>query len=162
MKTRFGIIKYVLLALLVAASVTAYAYAYIVRCALIDYSGFTQISGNLYVSYKLPQGSHQEIEALLRDARSRITGHYGTPRANPVIVVVSDQQEANDYGIYDAPGKLFFTPWNNYLVLNYKRKSVDVAAHELVHAEIVDRLGYFRRQYSIPVWFVTNVNYFFR
>lgn len=146
-------IKYVIFALLLATLGAVYGFANIARCALIDFSGFNEIAKNVYVSGKLPESSHRDVMTLLGEAKLRITQHYGAPRANPVIIVVGNDREAIDYGLYGAPGKLFYTPWNNYLVLNYEKKSVDVAAHELVHAEIVSRLGYFRRQRAIPTWF---------
>lgn len=153
MTRRLRIIKYLLFTFLIMTSGTAYAFLNIARCVLIDFSGFKKVASNVYVSRVLPEASHQQVMILLRKARTRITAHYGAPIATPLIIVVASRQEADDYGINDTPGKMFYTPWRNYLVLNYNKKSIDVTAHELVHAEIVSRLGYFRRQYSIPTWF---------
>jgi len=147
------LIKYLLPVLLLTFGAAVYAYANIVRCVLIDFGGFREAADNVYVSQALPRPTQGEVDALIRDARLRVEKQYGAPRAKPVIIVVGTDEEARDYGLHDSPGKLFFVPWQNYRILSYEKGSIDVAAHELVHAEIVERLGYALRQETIPTWF---------
>ena len=149
--------SYLLLVLLMLTSGTAYGFSNVTRYVFIDFLDFKKIQNNLYVSEHISSGEHQNIQTLIQNARFRITEHYGKPEANPVIIVIGNQQEAEDYGLYDTPGSLFFMPWQNYLVLHYPKCGVDVASHELVHAEMVDRLGYFKRQEEIPTWFDEGV-----
>jgi hypothetical protein len=145
--------RYLMLALLVMASGVAYAYSNIARCIFVDYSNFTEIQNNLYVSGHISSNEHTNIRVMIYDAKRRITKYYGKPKANPVVIVTGNKEEAENYGLHDIPGSLFFTPWNSYLVLNHYKAGVDVASHEFVHAEIVDRLGYFTRQRELPTWF---------
>ncbi|MCV6591004.1 MAG: hypothetical protein OIF57_18580 [Marinobacterium sp.] len=134
-----------------------YAYTNIVRLALIDNLNFKSVGENLYISEHLSDQDEKSITAMLMAARKRITTHYGEPIAAPLIVVSSSQEEREAFGLYDVPGTLFFTPWRSYLVLNYQTANVDVAAHELVHAEVVERVGYLKRQFDIPTWFDEGV-----
>ncbi len=147
------ILKYVILAILVAASGAAYSYTHILRSIFIEFGGFNNVGKNLYISDELDKNARNEVVALIEGARARIKQYYGDPQANPVIIVAANESEAKDYGLIDTPGIFFFTPWQGYLVINYSQKSIDVIAHELLHAEIVDRLDYFLRQKEIPTWF---------
>ena len=151
------VFKYFIVAFVIAVSGIAYAYANVVRLALIDYSDFRKLDRNVYLSSTLLENSDERVVSLLADARKRIVARYGKPKANPVIVVLGSEEEQKNYGLNDAPGMLLFAPWNNYLLLNYGTASVDVAAHELVHAEVVNRVGYFKRQLYIPTWFDEGV-----
>lgn len=147
------IVKTLILVILVTIPGVTYAFAHITRCAFIEFSDFNEIENQLYVSGVLPTDAHEEISALVQNARLRISEYYGEPKATPTIIVTGSDQEAKSYGLNDSPGILFIVPWNSYLVLNYQKKSVDVASHELVHAELLERLGYFKRQQEIPTWF---------
>lgn len=149
---------YLMLALFVSTSYTAYACRNIVRCVFIGSSDFEEIEDNLYVSGYIPSSEHQSIRAMIDSARLRIKEHFGKPIAKPVIIVTGSEKEAEDYGLQDTPGSLFFTPWTRYLILSHHKGGLDVASHELVHAEIVERLGYFIRQREIPTWFDEGVS----
>ncbi len=147
------IIKIVTVLLFLTVFGVGYAYASVVRLALIEYSGFRDIGNNVYLSKSLPEGAEQKILSLLESARQRITVRYGKPVALPVTVVLGNKREQERYGLNGPPGKFLFAPWGNYLLLDFEKANIDVTAHELVHAEIVSRVGYLRRQFDIPTWF---------
>lgn len=135
-----------------------YLYANIVRLAFIGYTGnFHQITQTLFLSKDLPVGFENKITSLINEANERITLHFGAPIATPIIVVLGNKKELKDYSLNDTPGLFLFTPWNSYLLLNYQDLNVDVTAHELMHAEVLHRVGYFKRQFSIPTWFDEGV-----
>jgi len=147
------IFKYLIVSFALAVSGVTYAYANVVRLVLIDYSDFREVDGNTYISNELPADAEQKVSALLVGARNRIAAHYGNSNAEPVIIVLGSQEELKNYGLNDSPGMLLFVPWNSYVLLNYQMADVNVVAHELVHAEIVHRVGYLKRQFNIPTWF---------
>ena len=145
--------KYLLVTLMLLLAGASYSYAHIVRLVFIDYSGLHVVNDNLYLSGNLSPDAEKTIAALLKSARERISARYGEPMADPVVVVLSSPEEKRDFGLYDVPGTLFFAPWGGYLLLSYQSGSIDVTAHELVHAEVVERVGYWKRQFDIPTWF---------
>ncbi len=151
------IFKYSFIAFILAVSGVTYAYANVVRLVLIDYSDFRKVDESVYVSSELPDDAEEKIAALLSGARKRIAFYYGKPNADPVIVALGSQKELKSYGLYDSPGSLLFAPWNTYLLLNYQTAGIDVTSHELVHAEVVQRVGYLKRQTDIPTWFDEGV-----
>lgn len=147
------IIKVISVLLFLAVFGAGYAYASVVRLALIDYAHFRNIGANVYLSTSVPEGAEQKIISLLEGARKRIAVHYGEPAAAPVTVILGHKREQERYGLSGHPGTFLFAPWGNYLLLDYETANIDVTAHELVHAEIVNRVGYIRRQFDIPTWF---------
>ena len=38
-------------------------------------------------------------------------------------------------------------------MIGTKGRNIDIVAHELMHAEIADRLGYWHRLTKLPIWF---------
>ncbi|WCN08729.1 hypothetical protein [Marinomonas mediterranea] len=132
---------------------SGYAYANLVRLALIDFSDFRKIEDNVYLSKSLPKDAEKKTLALLENARQRIAAKYGDPVASPVTVVLGNKKEQERYGLNGPPGTFLFAPWGGYLLLAFDKAEIDVTAHELVHAEIFSRVGYFKRQFEIPTWF---------
>jgi len=130
-----------------------YAHAYVVRLTLIDYADFRNIGSNTYLSKSLPEEAELKVLSLLESARKRVSDQYGEVSATPVTVVLGGKRERKQYGLDGPPGTFLFVPWGGYLLLDYEAASVDVTAHELVHAEVVKRVGYIRRQLDIPTWF---------
>lgn len=145
--------KYILLAFLILLAISLYAYSHIIRLLFISYSDFWHLDTRVFLSEKLPKDAAEPLVSVLMNAKKRIGAHFGEPYAMPTIVVLSTQDELRDYGLDTSLGKLLFVPWDSYLLLNYNQLSVDVTAHELVHAEIVHRVGYLKRQLEIPTWF---------
>jgi len=146
-------LKYLIVTLILPLVGASYSYAHIVRLAFIDYSDFHVVNSSIYLSESLSPADEKTVASLLKSARERIAERYGDPVADPVVVVLSSPEEKRDFGLYDVPGTLFFTPWGNYLLLSYQSGNIDVTAHELVHAEVVERVGYWKRQFDIPTWF---------
>jgi len=145
-------LKYSLVLFLVVFSVSACAYSNTARSTMIRFSDFREIQPKLYVSPNIDPRQNQEIITLISDARSRITKRFGVPISAPTIIISEGQKEQKEFKLYGAPGKLLIAPWGNYMILSNKLKSLDVAAHELVHAEIAERLGYLTRMRKMPTW----------
>lgn len=146
-------LKYLIVTLILLLVGASYSYAHIVRLAFIDYSDFHVVNSNIYLSENLSPADEETVVSLLKSARERIAVRYGDPVADPVVVVLSSPEEKRDFGLYDVPGTLLFAPWGSYLLLSYQNGNIDVTAHELVHAEVVERVGYWKRQFDIPTWF---------
>lgn len=125
---------------LVLAALANYAYANpgIAACALIDAIPVERVD--------------REQASLVSEARLRIAHVFGAPRSRPVIVFWSDDHifgrlRLNDYASTQMIGTracVFVGP---------KGRSVDVVAHELVHAEVFDRVGPWARMTQVPTWF---------
>ena len=146
-------LKYLIVILMLLLVGASCSYAHIVRLAFINYSDFHVVNSNIYLSESLSPDDEKTVVSLLKSARERIAEHYGEPMADPVVVVLSSPEKKREFGLYDVPGTLLFVPWGSYLLLSYQTGNIDVTAHELVHAEVVERVGYWKREFDIPSWF---------
>lgn len=89
---------------------------------------------------------------LLDQASIRIESKFGSMRSQPVVYFFESE---------DSYWPLRLNPYGSTSFLGYKTcvaigphgQNVDVIAHELMHAEIEERAGFFNRTIKIPVWF---------
>ncbi len=152
-----NIVNYILVVFFLTFASDAYSYPSTIKAALTDFSDFHKVGNNVYFESDLSETEQRDILTLLDAAKDRITKTFGEPIAKPTIIVTSSAKTASEYGIHDVPAKFLFAPWGNYLILNQKQPSVDVTAHELVHAEIAERLGYTARYWRFSTWFDEGV-----
>ena len=121
--------------------------------AFVASGGYEQIDPGVYAPASLSAVGRAQALANLAAARDRIAALYGAPRARPVTILAADDREAARFGLADGvPGTAFVTAVGTHVVLNLAQFSVDVAAHELTHAELADRLGFWTRMTRLPVW----------
>ena len=126
--------------MLVSAALANYAYANpgVAACALIDAIPVEKMD--------------QEQASLVAEARRRVADVFGAPQAKPTIVFWNDESlfgrlRLNNHASTQMIGVracVFVGP---------KGRSVDVVAHELVHAEVFNRLGPWARMTQVPTWF---------
>jgi hypothetical protein len=90
-------------------------------------------------------------------ARHRIGDFYGAPIATPVTIIAANAAEGRKFGLTDVPGTAFISMTGTYVTLNMEQFGLDVTAHELMHAELAKRLGYWARITQLPTWFDEGV-----
>ena len=152
------LVKFSVLAMACMLCAFGYTFSNIVQAMLVPSSDFVQIEPGLYVSDRLDQAGQERLAALLVEAKARVVQTYGPISASPVTIVAQGMEEARQYGLGESPGTLFSTPWQQYLVLNYQKLAgADVIAHELMHAELGERVGYVKRMLQIPTWYDEGV-----
>lgn len=145
-------VHYILVVFFLTFASAAHSYYPALKAAIIDFSDFHKAGNNVYFESDLSETEQRDMLTLLDAAKDRITKTFGEPIAKPTIIVISSAKTVSEYGIHGVPAKFFFAPWGNYLILNQKHPSVDVIAHELVHAEIAERLGYTARYWRFSTW----------
>ncbi|KGF83325.1 hypothetical protein IA69_00475 [Massilia sp. JS1662] len=151
-------IKIVLFAAALAIPVRALCSAAWVNRAFVGAGDYVQIDDGVYAARDLPPGERRRALTALRAARGRIAGTFGVPVARPTTIIAADDREAARFGLADdVPGTAFISPLRTEVVLNLAHFSIDVTAHELVHAELAQRLGFWTRAVKLPVWFDEGV-----
>lgn len=123
-----------------------------IACSVVGLLPMTEIAPRLYSTTNLTVDQRSALATLLSESRARIAETYGTPKADPIIISSATGRglnwfRANDYG------KTTFVFGRACVVLGPKGHNTDVAAHELVHPEIFDRVGMIKRTLEIPSWF---------
>ncbi|QAU34673.1 hypothetical protein [Janthinobacterium sp. 17J80-10] len=121
---------------------------------LIRFSDFREIAPGIYLEPGGPPGDKDDFLSSYKEARSRISNAYGEYSAQPIIIGGHSDKMLR-YG--NGFGSSHFQPWGAYVVVGPQGRNVDVIAHELVHAELFHRIGYWKRMTQIPAWFEEGV-----
>lgn len=151
-------IKPVLCVAALAIPVRALCSSAWVNRAFVGAGDYVQIDDGVYAARDLPPEERRRALAALRDARGRIAETFGVPVARPLTIIAANDREAARFGLADdVPGTAFISPLRTEVVLNLAHFSIDVTAHELVHAEVAQRLGVWTRAVELPVWFDEGV-----
>ena len=96
---------------------------------------------------------HSAVQDQLHaDSRARIQQTFGTLQSKPLVVFINEPDtfwpfKPNEYGSTNFIGSRVC------VIVGSKGQNIDVIAHELMHAEIANRVGYWRRFTQLPVWF---------
>jgi hypothetical protein len=79
------------------------------------------------------------------------------PIARPVTIIPANASEGRKFGLTDVPGTAFISMTGTHVMLNMEQFSLDVTSHELMHAELAERLGYWASITRLPTWFDEGV-----
>lgn len=125
-------------------------------CALIEVRGFDSLpDGTLVESGSSAQEQARFLE-LLSGAKARIERTFGTHRAEPTVLFFQDSRAFWPLKL-NAHGSTSFVASRACVMVGPNGQNLDVVAHELMHAELVERVGYWRRFMEVPVWFDEGV-----
>ena len=91
-------------------------------------------------------------DQLVTDSRARIQQTFGSLQSNPLVVFFDEPDtfwpfRPNEYGSTNFIGSKVC------VIIGSKGQNIDVLSHELMHAEIAERVGHWRRFTELPVWF---------
>lgn len=89
---------------------------------------------------------------LTLESRERIANTFGEPKARPVLVYFSRPDGFGPFKL-NAFGSTQFIGPRACVMIGPKGQNIDVVAHELMHAEIHERAGFWNRFMKIPTWF---------
>jgi hypothetical protein len=150
------IITRTFLVLLILVPVAALAHFIIfpqqTRSILIDWSGFKK-DGRLYYDTKTSQSKIDTLKALIENANNRIANFWGEKISNPKIIFCATATDFSKYSnAPDAPA-ITHLKLGSYIVLSNNGVDPDIIAHEISHAELYERVGFFKWTFSIPMWF---------
>ena len=142
---------------MVLLSLYAAAERKTLRCHLVGFSDMRGEGEQLYVDPAWDTSTVRELERALVEARMRVELLFGTPaRARPVVIA-ADSPESILRFMGNLHGATHATPLATIIVLGPEGvSSIDVIAHELVHAEHVKRSGWLRYTLA-PMWFIEGL-----
>jgi hypothetical protein len=121
-------------------------------CALIEFSGLETLPDGTRIQTSSTNAERQAILEIEAQAKTRITNMFGAPRAKPLVVFLKNPAtmftfKSNGYG------STYFVGPRVCVIIGPQGTNVDVVAHELLHAELSERVGPWRRSSEIPAWF---------
>lgn len=133
---------------IVGASFQRHALA----CEILPLLDYSRLNGHVFIGADHKPASTENIEALLQAASLRIERMYGEPHSRPRILVAGSVEAAERWGANDT-ATMHRLPWRTCIILGPEGENIDVLAHEWLHAEIQQRVGFWRFLRGIPVWF---------
>ena len=158
MRTRVQI-SLAALVLVPALAVGAFALArpHAARSHAVAFSDLRPVDERLFVDPAWDPATIRELEAILASSRARVAALFGSPvRATPIVIAVDASEHALRY-MGNLHGAMHASPLASIVVLGPDgRGSVDVAAHELAHAEHFERAGWLGYTLA-PLWFVEGL-----
>ena len=153
-------IKRTLLAAIFAvASASAATFAFALpgptACLLVGVAELHELSDGSLTDSELEVDQQRYVQ-LTRDARARIEATFGPVASKPILVFFSHPDGLGPFRL-NAYGSTQFIGSRACVMVGPKGQSVDVVAHELMHAEIHHRVGYLKRFLQLPTWFDEGV-----
>jgi hypothetical protein len=148
--------KFTVLGLLLLTLAASYAVVLSrqIRCQLVHWSNLKKVNSSLFVDPDMSRQQVSQIVQMTIEARQRVAQFYGNLEANPLIIAGQDEKVIGKYarsGNRTATTYLYLG--EAYVILGPDGLNVDVIAHELMHAELSERIGFLRREFKIPTWF---------
>lgn len=130
----------------------AFLQRHALACELLPVLNYRQIHQHVFLQADITRGQVEGISELITAASARIGFVYGSPLSTPRFLLISDSQTAEKWGA-NTTASMHRLPWRSCIVIGPNGQNVDVIAHEWLHAEIQQRVGFFRFLIEIPVWF---------
>ena len=130
----------------------AYAVPGATACAIVESTRLESLPDGTLVESGSSAPERDKLLDLMSRARARIEKTYGAPRAKPIVVFFQDTQFFWPLKL-NAYGSTSFIGSRACVMVGPKGQNLDVVAHELMHAELFERVGYLRRFTEVPVWF---------
>ena len=155
MKKFFKVIFFYSFIVITTVSV-AYSFFFInqIRCIMVSYSDLKEVEKGIYVD---PAMDDIEIQLLLlniEQSKERVALFFDTTTSNPTIIAGPTKGIMKKYGAnLRSPGMNHITLLGTFIVLGPGGLNRDVISHELVHSELVSRVGWMNREAKIPTWF---------
>jgi hypothetical protein len=119
-------------------------------CLLVDLAALHRLPDGSLASSAFDADQARYVQ-LTREARLRIKARFGAPEAKPVLVFFNHTDGFGPFHL-NAHGSTQFIGSRACVMVGPKGQNIDVIAHELMHAEIHYRAGYFKRWLQLPTW----------
>ncbi len=122
------------------------------RSIFIDWSSFKK-DGRLYFNSNTPQSKIDSLKVLIKKANVRIADFWGEKTSDPKFIFCATTTDFSKYSNAPNAPAITHLKLGSYIVLSNKGIDLDIIAHEISHAELYERVGFFKWSFSIPIWF---------
>ncbi len=122
------------------------------RSILIDFSSFKR-ENRLYLDAKTSQSKIDSVGKLLALAELRVDQFWGGKTCNPKFIYCATDADFAKYGSDQDVPAVTIMKLGSYIVLSKDGLDPDIIAHEMAHAELYERIGFYAQEFKIPTWF---------
>ncbi|MEZ4684591.1 MAG: hypothetical protein R3B47_21700 [Bacteroidia bacterium] len=137
---------------LAGAGIYALRYPSMVRCMTVSWRDFDAAADRVFVSPDTPPAVRSLLKHLIVRSEQRVSDLWGDTRSRPVIIYCHNQTYFEQFGA-GSPGVAYLTPLGPYVVIGPRGMRTDVISHELCHAELFSRIGWYNSEFHKPAWF---------
>lgn len=145
-----------LLIFIILIPVAAFAHFIIfpqeTRTILIGFSDFKK-DGCLYYNVNTPIKKVDTLKSLITAASIRVADFWGAQKANPKFIYCDTDDDFKKYGNDRKDPATTQYKMGPYVIISNEGLDLDIIAHELSHAELYARTGFFKVMFKIPRWF---------
>jgi len=122
------------------------------RSILIEYSDFKK-EGRLYFNSNTPQSKVDTVKSIIKFASDRVPTFWGRKICNPRFIYCETDKDFKRFGSpYPVPA-LTHVKLGSYVVISKQGVNLDIISHEISHAELYERIGFYNWSFKIPRWF---------
>lgn len=122
------------------------------RSLLIGFSSFDK-EGNVYFDKKTSRPLRDSIKTLIKKSQLRLVDFWGEQQSKPLFIYCSDKASFKKYGNSVPVPALIHIKLGARIVISEEGVDQDIIAHEMIHAELYQRIGFFNWSIKIPRWF---------
>ena len=157
MKKRY-VALIVVLVIIVTAGIWFYQFIPFGYRMSVPIRRFSEVAPNVYI-HKDFSGDRAEAVRIIDEAEKRVEGFFGEITSNPMIILCDDEKTIDRLGGDHDTRTIGIIKVYSCISLSSEFLNVDVAAHELTHAETHKRVynGRIFLKPLIPVWFDEGV-----
>lgn len=122
------------------------------RCMLIRSSGFRH-TGRIYCRTNEPRSKTDSLLVHIKKAQDRVRSFWGNLESDPLFIYCSMPEDFSKYSEVQSVPAVTHLKMGAYIVLNKDGDDTDIIAHEISHAELYTRIGFFKWNFEVPAWF---------
>ena len=124
------------------------------RCVLYKDFELDKIHRYVYVDKSMTSDERQRLLNIYQKSTQRIEDFFGERRASSYLIAGNTSFAIQRYGNHAAQtGITHLSFLESYSIVDSAGLNIDVISHELCHAELRERVGWYRREFKIPTWF---------
>ncbi len=146
----------ILLTFLVFIPIAAFAHYFLfpeeTKSILIDFSHFKK-EGRIYFNPATKESDIKNVEYLIDSAAARVGLFWSGRKSNPKFIYCDQKGDYLNYSVNGRSPAVTYCKLGTYIVLSKDGVDIDIIAHELSHAELYSRVGFYNWNYGIPDWF---------
>jgi hypothetical protein len=124
-------------------------------CLLVGVAGLSEYSNRTLFTSET-RGNSPHLLQITSDARNRIENVFGRPESAPMIVFLDNSSRIGPFKL-NTYGSTQFVGSRTCVMVGPQGRNIDVVAHELMHAELSQRVGHLNYLLEVPTWFDEGV-----
>lgn len=122
------------------------------RSILVNYSNLKK-EGRVYFNANISHTKIDTLQSLIQQASHRVVNFWGQKTIDPKFIYCDTKDDFKIYSVSPSAPAVTYTKLGSVIVLSNQAIDLDIIAHEISHAELYERIGFYKFTFKIPAWF---------